>query len=113
MNVEEVPLTLVLMTICDDVIYYHFKKLSVDQASRLCNLPSKSYSKINVAYTSGDDMVKESRQSISNGFQIKVIDKKQKNELFPLLLLSLLVFLNFVRIPGCERVDKRRCGPQR
>ena len=40
------------------------KKLSVGQGPRLCNLPSKSYSKINVPYTSGDDLVKESRQSV-------------------------------------------------
>ena len=46
------------------VIYCHLKKLSVGQTPRLCNLPSKSYSNINVPRTSGDDLVKESRQTV-------------------------------------------------
>ena len=68
------------------VIYYHFKKLSVDQDPRLCNLPNKSYSKIDVRYTSGDDLIKESSQSV-NGLPIKVINIKQK-----LFLLSTFSF---------------------
>jgi hypothetical protein len=39
------------------VIYCHFqKKIGVGQTPRLCNLPSKSYSSINVPCTSGDDL---------------------------------------------------------
>ena len=44
------------------VIYYHFKKLSVDQDPRLCNLPN--------------DLIRESSQSV-NGLPIKVINLKR------------------------------------
>ena len=47
------------------VIYCHLKrKLSVDQTPRLCNLPSKIHSKINVSFTSDDDLIKELRKSV-------------------------------------------------
>ena len=53
------------------VIYYHLSKLSVGQTPRLCNLPSKSYSyNINVPYTGGNDLVKESGKPF-NGMPIK------------------------------------------
>ena len=53
------------------VIYCHLSKLSVGQAPRLCNLPSKSYSNnINVPYTGGNNLVKESGKPF-NGIPIK------------------------------------------
>ncbi len=53
------------------VIYCHLSKLSVGQTPRLCNLPSKSYSNnINVPYTGGNDLVKESGKQF-NGMPIK------------------------------------------
>ena len=53
------------------VIYCHLSKLSVGQTPRLCNLPSKSYSNnINVPYTGGNDLVKESVKPF-NGMPIK------------------------------------------
>ena len=39
------------------------------------------------------------------------LDTKQRL-IIPSPFLSLLVFPNFVRIPDCERVDKRIRGPQ-
>jgi hypothetical protein len=53
------------------VIYCHLSKLSVGQTPRLYNLPSKSYSSnINVPYTGGNDLVKESGKPF-NGMPIK------------------------------------------
>ena len=55
----------------DDLIYCHLSKLSVGQTPRLCNLPSKSYSNnINVPYTGGNDLVKESDRPF-NGMPIR------------------------------------------
>ena len=45
------------------VIYCHLK-LSVVQTPRFFNLTSKSYSKVNVPYTSDDDLITESGQSV-------------------------------------------------
>ena len=46
---------------CCDLWPLKKKKLSVGQTPRLCNLPRKSYLKINVPYTGDDDLIKESR----------------------------------------------------
>ncbi len=55
----------------DDLIYCHLSNLSVGQTPRLCNLPSKSYSNnINVPYTGGNDLVKESGRPF-NGMSIR------------------------------------------
>ena len=46
------------------------------QTPRLCNLPSKSYSdNINVPYTGGNDLVKESHR-LFHGMPLKVLDIK-------------------------------------
>ena len=74
-------------------------KISVGQAPRLCNGPSK----INVTYTSVDDLAKESRQYVPRITSRS--DGHNKNELFPFLMPSLLAFPNFVMLPGCERAS--------
>ena len=80
------------------------------QTLRIFNLTSKSYSRTNVPYSISDE---RSKAILLDGLQIKIIHIRQR--LFTPsqgLFLPLLPIPNFVRLSGCERVNKGMCGPQ-
>jgi hypothetical protein len=91
------------------VIYCHLSKHSVGQTPRLCNLPSKSYSdNINVPYTGGNDLVKESGKpfnGMSKKFYIKQI------LIIPLPFSLSLCFLTLLDCPAVRELIRGGVGP--
>ena len=84
------------------MIYCHLSKLSVGQTPRLCSLPSKSFSNnINVPFTGGGNLVKESGEPFNGMPKKKVLGiKTDINYSSPFFSLS----LRFLILLGCQAV---------